>query len=53
MKEAGLQGYAFELTIAMAILLKKLTDDEFETIKQGDLRSAVLTNMNGAINSSN
>ena len=53
MKEVDLKGYVFELTIAMAILLQKLLDGEFETIEEDDLQPAVLTDVNVAIKSSN
>ena len=53
MKEVGLKGHIFELTIAMAILLQKLLDGEFETIEEDDLQPAVLTDTNVAIKSSN
>lgn len=53
MKEAGLRGFVFELTIAMAILLQKLLDGEFETIKEDDLRPALLAKVNGTPKISN
>ena len=42
MKEFGFKGFVFELSIAMAILLQKFFDSELDTIKEDDLRPALL-----------
>ena len=52
MKESGFKGFVFELTLAMTILLQKLLDGQFESIKEDDLKPALLAKKNDEIKTS-
>jgi Fe-S-cluster containining protein len=42
MKDAGMKGSTYELTVAMSILMTKLFNGELDTIVEDDLKSAVM-----------
>ena len=48
MKEIGMEGSVYELTVAVSILLTKLCNGEADTVVEDDLRPALLKkNFNG------